>query len=192
MSTPTDSRDLIDVLVHDHREVEDMFAEFERTTDPGRRQDIANAFITELVRHSVAEEQYLYPTVRKVLPDGDQVADHEIDEHAEAERDMKAIENLEPTDPEFEFRVGKLMAEIRQHVLEEETDLFPRLRVAANPDELRELARKVELVKKIGPTRPHPSAPDRPPANKVLGPMVGLVDRVRDAVTGRKTSPDDV
>jgi len=26
---------------------------------------------TELVRHSVAEEQYLYPTARRVLPDGE-------------------------------------------------------------------------------------------------------------------------
>ncbi|MQA02628.1 MAG: hypothetical protein GEV07_07875 [Streptosporangiales bacterium] len=33
------------------------------------------------------------------------------------------------------------------------------------------------------PTRPHPSAPDSPPANKLLAPPTGLVDRVRDALT---------
>ena len=41
--------------------------------------------------------------------------------------------------------------------------------------------------KKMAPTRPHPSAPDRPPANKILGPGVGLIDRMRDALTGRNT-----
>ena len=192
MSTPTGQRDLIEILVHDHREVEELFAKFEATTDPERRQDISEAVITELVRHSVAEEQYLYPTARKALPDGDQIAEHEIAEHAEAERDMKTIEALEPTDPEFERLFRKLTAEIRHHVQDEETDLFPRLRSACSAEDLTELGKKAEMVKKISPTRPHPSAPDRPPANKVLGPLAGLVDRVRDAVSDRKTSPDEV
>jgi hypothetical protein len=42
-------------------------------------------------------------------------------------------------------------------------------------------------VKKMAPTRPHPSAPDKPPANKILGPGAGLVDRLRDTLTGRST-----
>jgi len=45
----------------------------------------------------------------------------------------------------------------------------------------------VQQAKKLAPTRPHPSAPDKPPLNKVLGPPVGLVDRVRDALSGRAT-----
>jgi len=121
---------VIEVLVHDHREVEELFAKFEATSDPEARQDISEAVITELVRHSVAEEQYVYPTARKVLADGDQIAEHEIAEHAEAERDMKAIEALDPADPEFERLFLKLAAEIRHHVQDEETDLFPRLRAA--------------------------------------------------------------
>jgi hemerythrin superfamily protein len=192
MSTTTTQRDLIEMLVHDHREVEELFAKFEATTDPERRADISEATIAELVRHSVAEEQYLYPTARKMLPDGDEIAEHEIAEHAEAERDMKTIEALDPADPEFERLFRKLAGEIRHHLEEEETDLFPRLRSVCTADELAELGRKVALVKKISPTRPHPSAPDRPPANKVLGPLVGLVDRVRDACGDRKTEPGEV
>lgn len=40
-------------------------------------------------------------------------------------------------------------------------------------------------MKKIAPTRPHPAAPDRPPVNKIMNPLTGLVDRMRDALTGR-------
>ncbi|MET8147110.1 hemerythrin domain-containing protein [Actinoplanes sp. NPDC049668] len=83
MGTTTAQRDLIEILVHDHREVEELFDKFEATADPERRQDISEAAITELVRHSVAEEQYLYPAARKALPDGDEIAEHEIAEHAE-------------------------------------------------------------------------------------------------------------
>ena len=65
------------------------------------------------------------------------------------------------------------------------TDLLPQLRTVCPGDELRELSEKFHRAKKMAPTRPHPSAPDRPPANKILGPGAGLVDRLRDALTGR-------
>src|SRR3954467_8832763 len=42
------------------------------------------------------------------------------------------------------------------------------------------------MAKKTAPTRPHPSAPDKPPANKLLAPGGGLVDRVRHALSGRQ------
>ena len=188
-----EQRDLIEVLVHDHREVEEMFAELESGTgDPDRRRLVADAVIAELVRHSVAEEEYLYPATRQALPDGDQVADHEIAEHAEAERTMKTLEALQPDDPEFDRVLAGLMADIRHHIREEEGDLFPRLRTTCTAEELRELGRKVELAKKVAPTRPHPNAPDTPPWNKILAPGAGLVDRVRDALTGRATSLDDI
>jgi hemerythrin superfamily protein len=186
VSRPQDrGDDLVDVLIHDHREIEEMFGEAE--TEPGaeRRRQLANAIVAELVRHTVAEEQYLYPTVRKVLPEGDRIAKHEIHDHSEAEADMKRLESLEPTDQDFDFVLTRLMAEMRQHMLEEEVDLFPRLRAAADPDELRELARKAQQVKKFAPTRPHPGAPDRPAVNKLLHPALGLVDRIRDALSRR-------
>ncbi|MCV2457821.1 hemerythrin domain-containing protein, partial [Streptomyces sp. ICN988] len=40
-------------------------------------------------------------------------------------------------------------------------------------------------AKKTAPTRPHPSAPNTPPANKLLAPGAGMVDRARDLLTGR-------
>lgn len=55
------------------------------------------------------------------------------------------------------------------------------------PEELLDLGEKVESTKKLAPTRPHPSAPDEPPGDKILGPVTGLLDRMRDAVTHRGT-----
>jgi hypothetical protein len=84
------------------------------------------------------------------------------------------------------------MAVIRHHVREEETDLFPGLREACSADELRELGAKVETAKKLAPTRRHPAAPDRPPLNTLLAPGAGLVDRLRDALSGRPTSRSEL
>ncbi|MGC9669158.1 hemerythrin domain-containing protein [Planosporangium sp. 12N6] len=184
MSTPDNrGEDLVDVLIHDHRAIEEKFGELETgSLSAERRRQLVDAVVAELVRHTVAEEQYLYPTVRRVVPDGDRIAEHEIRDHAEAERDMKTLERLDATDPDFEFVLTKLMAEMRQHLLEEEVELFPRLRAGADPSELRELARKAQAVKKIAPTRPHPAMPDVQPVNKLLVPALGLVDRIRDAL----------
>lgn len=181
--------DMIGVLVHDHREVEETFQQLEKlgAGDHDQRRDLTEQAITELVRHSVAEEAYLYPTTRSVLPDGDKLADEEISEHAEAEYLMKRLEQTDTTDPEFGPMLSGLMTDIRHHVSEEENELFPRLRQALEPGQLEELGKKIQRTKKLAPTRPHPSAPDHPPANKLMAPGAGLVDRLRDAFSHRST-----
>jgi hemerythrin superfamily protein len=179
-------RDLIDVLTHDHREVEDMFAELDKLpAGHAERRTVVDQVTMELVRHAVAEEQYLYPSARKMLPDGDEVADRELGEHAEVEKLLKELERLDAGDAEFDIRLAQLMTSVRQHVQEEEGMLFPRLAAAASPDELLDLGDKVTRAKKVAPTRAHPSAPDKPPLNKLLAPGTGLVDRIRDALSGR-------
>ena len=40
-------------------------------------------------------------------------------------------------------------------------------------------------LKKIEPTHPHPMSSDHPPFNALLGPGAGIVDRLRDMLTGR-------
>lgn len=178
--------DVIAELTHDHREVEDLFGRIE-ALPPGdkQRKVYADQAVMELVRHSMAEEEYLYPSVRQHLVGGDDIADKELHDHAGAEQIMKDLERYEADDREFDELIGKLMAEIRSHVAEEETNLFPKLRVAASAGVLNDLGEKVRRAKKSAPTRPHPAAPQTPPANKLLAPGAGLVDRIRDAVTGR-------
>jgi len=100
---------------------------------------------------------------------------------------MKSLEETAAEDPKFDEMTRKLIDAIRHHVEDEEKDLLPKLREACDSAELRELGEKFENSKKMAPTRPHPSAPDRPPANKILGPGLGLIDRMRDALSGRNT-----
>jgi hemerythrin superfamily protein len=193
MATHTQTKDMIDILVIDHREVEQIFRELENpATAPDRKRELTSVAVAELVRHSVAEEQYLYPATREALPDGDQIADREIEDHSQAEELMKRLERLEPGEAEYDSVVRSLIAEVREHIEDEERHLFPRLREACPIEQLADLGAKIDRAKRIAPTRPHPSAPDRPPANKLLAPGAGLVDRVRDALSRRPTSPDEL
>ncbi|MGW0710673.1 hemerythrin domain-containing protein [Streptomyces sp. NPDC002643] len=180
---------VIDELVTDHREVEEFFGKIEALPSGDKNRKLyADQATIELVRHSVAEEAYLYPAVRKHMEGGEALADKELDDHAKAERIMKDLESCEADDPEFDRLVGMLMSEIRAHITDEEQNLFPRLRASCPAEALDDLGDKVRQAKKTAPTRPHPSAPDKPPANKLLAPGTGLVDRLRDALTGRGKS----
>jgi hemerythrin-like domain-containing protein len=177
---------LIDVIESDHREVEKIFVELENHTGSmEHRRQLVDHVIAELVRHSVAEEMFMYPAARKALPDGDELVDHELAEHAEAEEAMKVLEDLDPTDPKFDAEVTKLIADVRHHVEGEENELLPMMRQKCSAHDLQELGAKVLRAKKMAPTRPHPSAPDKPPANLIMGPGAGLIDRMRDALSGR-------
>ncbi|MET8942801.1 hemerythrin domain-containing protein [Streptomyces sp. NPDC004542] len=177
---------VIDELVTDHREVENLFGKIEALPSGDRKRKIyADQATMELVRHSVAEEAYLYPAVREHVEGGGALADKELEDHAKAEQLMKDLESREADDPEFDRLMTALMSGIRTHVSDEEQNLFPRLRAACPADALNELGDKVRQAKKTAPTRPHPAAPDKPPAHKMLAPGVGLVDRLRDALSGR-------
>ncbi|MEW2044254.1 hemerythrin domain-containing protein [Streptomyces sp. NPDC005476] len=180
---------VVDELMTDHREVEEFFGRIEALPSGSRdRKLFADRATMELVRHSVAEEAYLYPAVREHVPGGEALADRELEDHARAEQIMKDLEGCDPGDPEFDRLVRVLMSEIREHVADEEQNLFPRLRAVCPAEALDDLGDKVRKAKKTAPTRPHPAAPDKPPANKMLAPGVGMVDRLRDALTGRGKS----
>ncbi len=82
-------------------------------------------------------------------------------------------------------KLAQLETILRDHVQDEETEQFPGLRAQVPREELVEMAQKVEAAKKVAPTRPHPLAPNNPVFHKLVGPGVGLVDRLRDRLTKR-------
>jgi hemerythrin superfamily protein len=185
--TMTDTRDVIDVLTTDHREVEALVQHILEAIDPDVRRESAEQMIAELVRHAVAEEMFVYPAMRDHLPDGEQAVEHDIEEHQELETLMKDIEGVDAGDAKFLQLVSKLRSVLADHVQDEENEQFPRLREHIPPDELAGLAEKVEAAKKVAPTRPHPAAPNSELFHKVVGPGVGFVDRLRDRLTNRPT-----
>ena len=186
-TSPAD-QDVVDVLTTDHREATALIADIRTTTGAEQRRDLADTLIAELVRHSVAEEMYVYPAMRKHLPNGESAVEHDIEEHKELETLMKELEGLGGDEPAFLDVIGRLEAVLADHVSDEEGTQFPNLRASLPRDELVQLAGKVESAKKLAPTRPHPASPNSQLFHKVAGPGVGLVDRLRDRLSGRTTS----
>jgi hemerythrin superfamily protein/carbon monoxide dehydrogenase subunit G len=179
--------DVVDILTTDHREVTDLLLQIRTATDAGTRRDLADTMISELVRHAVAEEMYLYPAMKQHLADGEAAVEHDVAEHKELERTMKELEAVEPSDPRFDSLLTELETTLTDHVADEESEQFPKLRASIPREELVQLGQKVQTAKKLAPTRPHPAAPNAQLFHKLVGPGVGLVDRLRDRLTGRST-----
>ena len=186
-----EQRDVIEVLEHDHREVEEMFAELESlrgaSTDEGkaRRKDLTDQVTIELVRHSVAEEVLVYPKVERQV--SKEEVEHAREEHAEAEETLHRLEKLDADDPAFDDELATLMEEIRHHIADEEGRMFAHMRQVVDADELRTLGARVEAFKKVAPTRPHPHVPNEPLPRMAAGPAASLFDRMRDLASGRGT-----
>lgn len=162
-------RNVVNVLDDQHREILGLL---DRDMS-GKAYDV---LIATLSRHLSAEEQYLYPAVRTAVPDGDRIADRELAEDRELLRLMTDREHLD-----------ELTAAVRRHVDADRSELFPLLMQMVPADDMIRLGNRVETAQEAAPTRPHLSTPVTPPWNKVVDPLVGAIDKLRDVATGRTT-----
>ncbi|MGN6634780.1 MAG: hemerythrin domain-containing protein [Oryzihumus sp.] len=184
MTTSTGGQDVVDILTADHHEVMALVQQIP-TAAPDQRRDMADTVTAELVRHSIAEEMYVYPAMEEHLPDGRNEVQHDKEEHQQLTELLKEWEGVDAADPRFLQVLGRLEEVLRDHVADEERDQFPQLRARLPEQTLVEIGQKVETAKKLAPTRPHPSAPHSELFHKLAGPGVGRVDRLRDKLTGR-------
>lgn len=179
------SSELVALLLADHEKVKAMLQGFE--TVPASQKDEKFCEIThELIRHEVAEEEVVYPALRRYADGGDDLADLRIKEQSEAEKLLDDMEKAGVDSAEFATMFTRLRTDVLAHAEAEQQTVFPELSSSVGDDELRQLGKRYEMAKKVAPTHPHPHAPDSPPGDVLLGPVAALVDRVRDAVRGVK------
>lgn len=180
-------RDVTQILTTDHKEMLALLAQLEQTVDPEQRRDIIDTVTAEVMRHAVAEEMYVYPAIEERVPNGTAAVEHDKEEHEEIVQVMKQLEELDSRDAAFMERALVLKDLISHHGKHEEEEQFPQLRAHVAAEDLLELGRKVENAKALAPTRPHPGAPHSELFHKTVGTGIGMVDRLRDALTGRQT-----
>jgi len=186
-------RSMLDVLVDDHHTLAMLYEQLaaDDLAAP-ERQPLVDVLVAVLSRHLSAEEQYLYPTVRAVLPDGDRVADHELAEDQEMLHALRELHSVARDDPAVPALVDAVWLRVREHCRRASREIFPQLRERCSEQELIRLGNRVEIARAAAPSRPYPATPSTPPANKLVDPALGVLDKVRDAVSGRTTWPEDL
>jgi hemerythrin superfamily protein len=174
----------ITLLKNDHKAVEQLFTKYETLGDKATRQKrrIADQIVKALSVHAVIEEQLLYPTVRAEVPEQADLALEALEEHHVVKWLLEELRTLPADHERFAPKMKVLLELVRKHLQEEEKEMFPALRRAVPGARLVELGDQMIRAKKRAPTRPHPRAPDSPPANLVAGPIAGALDRASDAL----------
>jgi hemerythrin superfamily protein len=176
--------DAVEVITTDHRAVERLFVLLQAATKPADtelRRDLGQRIVRELSAHAAAEEQVLYPAVRRYVDGGDDLADEAIAEHQELKELLTTLDGADPDDDAFLTGFRRAEELVAAHVRDEEGRLLPQLRDCAGGERLYELGDALGTAKAAAPTHPHPHAPNTPPGNVVAGAVAGAVDKVRDA-----------
>jgi hemerythrin superfamily protein len=178
--------DAITLLKQDHKTVNGLFRQFEKLGDNAQvsKRKVVDQIIKELSIHASIEENVFYPAVKG---SSDELRDdvlEALEEHHVVKWLCSELEGMAPDAERFDAKVTVLIENVRHHVEEEETELFPRVRTALGRNALGEIGDLLAKAKKVAPTRPHPKAPDEPPFNAIAGSVAALIDRVRDAGAG--------
>jgi hemerythrin superfamily protein len=165
----TAGRDIIEMLIADHRTADELFDRFEKLDDDdddGERQETVERIIRHLTVHIAVEEQVFYPRVRQLGTEVGDEALEGLEEHHLLKITMAELEGMQPSDERFDAKVDVLIEQARHHHQEEEEELFPDVRERLDAATLRELGAAAEAARRTAPTHPSPDAPDTPPANR--------------------------
>ncbi|OTB06587.1 hypothetical protein M426DRAFT_54838 [Hypoxylon sp. CI-4A] len=170
-------------IQQDHDELKDYYNRIKTSNDADEQRRFQNAFIWELARHSIAEELVVYPTMEEAISNGTQRADHDRAEHQKVKEQLYEFQKLKPGDQSFLPTLDALMKDLEHHIKEEEEEDLVKLEDALGLTRSKELCQKFEKTKWFTPTRSHPSAPDKPPFETVVGLMTAPIDKIRDLFT---------
>ncbi|MFI5839341.1 hemerythrin domain-containing protein [Catenuloplanes sp. NPDC051500] len=133
--------DAVEAIKQDHQRMEQVFAKLE--AGDGDRRALLTEVENRLEAHSHAEEQEVYPAIKKAAPDEADEVDHGYDEHSEAESLLHKAISLADS-PDFDDALQEFLEAVRHHVEEEETELLPALADAVDEAELERLGTAFE------------------------------------------------
>ena len=149
-----DGKDALALLKADHREVEGLFEQYESLTADAKKKALADKICLALKVHTQIEEELFYPQAREETGDTD-LLDEAVVEHAGAKTLIAEIEAMKPGQALYDAKVKVLGEQVRHHIEEEETELFPEVRKTdMNLDALGDklAARKAELMAAARPS----------------------------------------
>ena len=154
-SARSEGMNAIELLKHDHREVEEYFEEYEDLEDDAEKAELSAKICQALKVHAQIEEEIFYPAAREATGDED-LLDEAVVEHAGAKRLIEEIESMEVGEDLYDAKIRVLGEQIKHHVKEEEEELFPEAQrsdmdLKAVGKDLE--ARKMELLTGMGAAR---------------------------------------
>ncbi|MHA6795578.1 hemerythrin domain-containing protein [Pseudonocardia bannensis] len=172
----TPDEDVVELLLHRHGEIRNLFDEV-RTTEGDARREAFGRLVRLLAVHETAEEELVHPLARTTVPGGEGVVADRLAEERRAKEALAQLEELGPGEPRFLPLLDTLRRAVLEHARAEERYEFVKLAQETDPATRQSLAAAIRAAETVAPTRPHPGV-----ESASAGSMAAVVDRVRDAV----------
>ncbi|HET9599865.1 MAG TPA: hemerythrin domain-containing protein [Anaeromyxobacteraceae bacterium] len=134
----------IELLEGQHREVEEMFEQFEAAGERARarKEQLCRKIGDALAIHAAIEEKIFYPATKSSRTE-DELREA-VEEHLAAKRVIADLLDTEVADEQFDAKMKVLKEMIEHHVQEEEGELFPMARKQLGSQRLEELGEEME------------------------------------------------
>lgn len=177
------NKDIVSFLKQQHEQVKGLFTTVLSTA--GKEREKAFVELRRMLAvHETAEEEIVHPVARRTLADGEAVVRARLQEENTAKKALAELEKMDVDSAEFERNFRQLRDDVIAHATSEEKEEFERLGQELEPKELQRMRKAAELAEAIAPTRPHPGIESQA-ANMIAGPFAAMIDRTRDAITGK-------
>ena len=136
------------LLRADHKLVNDLFDEYEKTKAAGKKKELVAKICLELSVHAQVEEEIFYPAVKQALKDKELIPEATV-EHATLKLLIAQVEGVEPDGEMFDAKIKVMSEYVKHHVKEEQNEIFPKAK--ASKLDMQALgekiaARKAELL----------------------------------------------
>lgn len=148
--------DAITMLEEDHRKVEKLMQQIEKTTERGvkTREELFTKLMEELVIHEKIEEEIFYPTVKERATSKkiEELIDESYEEHHFVNVVAAEIKQIPFDDERWAAKFKVMMENIEHHAKEEEEGkLFPKVRRAFSKAELEDMGTQMLELKESTP-----------------------------------------
>jgi hemerythrin superfamily protein len=164
----------------DHAMLDSMMHRYlARGMTPDGQDELWQEIVQLVFSHAFAEETVLWPVLRRISADGQDLTARVEQEHQEINELIARLEKS-PEGPHHSAWIQQAFALISQDIRDEEDELLPRMREALSDRRLRQIGAAWEAVRVSAPTHPHPAVSRRPPGNALSGLPLSAFDRLRD------------
>ncbi|KAL9526638.1 hypothetical protein SMMN14_09569 [Sphaerulina musiva] len=183
------SKTISEAVGSDHEYMDLVIQTLKSATSHEERIQWRNQLTWTFARHAISEELTWYPAMEKLFGEkGIAMAELDRQQHQAIKEDLYQIQSMNPDDARFFPLVEKLEQDFKVHVKHEKEEDMPMLEERLTRKESNEMAKWWQRTKGITPTRSHPSAPNRPYAENLVGLLAMPIDKVGDWV---RSFPED-
>jgi len=136
---------VVTLIKEDHQKLEGVFKKLEAGN--GDTKLLLQQVAELLIPHSKAEEEVVYPAIKKIVPSESEDVDDGLAEHHHVEEVLKQLLVTDPDEPGADGLLAAMIGEVRHHVEEEEEEILPQLVKEATNQQLAELGEQFEQHK---------------------------------------------